>query len=77
MEKESAGERIANPLLKKYLEDFYTDLILVERDALLTAQTYEFSAAEFLKWIELQKIELGEINTQSLLYYLVWRKTNG
>ena len=77
MEKESAGQSIANPQLKKYLEDFYTDLILVERDALLTAQTYEFSAAEFLKWVELQKMELGEINTQSLLYYLVWRKTNG
>jgi len=77
MEQTAAPVAIADPALEQLLHDFYTDLILVERRAELTAQTYQFSAEEFLKWVEEQKRDLPSLTTQDLLYYLAWRHTNG
>ena len=59
------------------LEQFYADLILVERDAEKTAETYRISAEEFLNWLVTQRIKLGEVTPQSLMYYLMKRKTDG
>lgn len=77
MEQKAAGEGLSQQPLKQLLQNFYTDLLLVERHAVLTAETYETSAAEFLKWIEDTGRDIARITTQDLLYYLVWRKTNG
>lgn len=77
MDERAAGESLKDKSLQQLLSDFYTDLILVERHAELTAQTYECAAAEFLKWIETQSYGIEAVRTQSLLYYLAWRKSNG
>ena len=77
MEAKAVGEGLNQLSLKQLLQNFYSDMILVERHAVLTAETYELSAMEFLKWIEGTDKDISRITTQDLLYYLVWRKTNG
>ena len=59
------------------LEQFYADLILVERHAELTAETYRISAQEFLDWLVTQRIKLAAVTPQNLTYYLMKRKTDG
>ena len=63
--------------VEDFLNQFYSDLILVKRDQELTAQTYRISAQEFLNWLENQKIKLKEVTTQTLSFYLISRKENG
>lgn len=75
-ENKSAGERLSG-FSRQLLDGFYSDLILVQRKAELTAQTYIFSAEEFMLYLETQSKELQSVTVQDLLYYLVWRKTNG
>lgn len=60
-----------------FLNQFYTDLLMAERDRLLTAETYKLSAGEFLLWLENQKIKLVSVTTKELFYYSVYRKTLG
>lgn len=60
-----------------FLNQFYTDLLMAERDRLLTAETYKLSAGEFLLWLENQKIKLASVTTKELFYYSVYRKTLG
>jgi len=78
MEQTAAPVTIADPALEQLLHDFYTDLILVERRAELTAQTYQFSAEEFLKWVEEQKRDLPSLTTQEPPSIIIWpwRHTN-
>lgn len=59
------------------LEQFYTDLILVKRTAIQTAETYRISSEEFLNWLVLNQIKLRDVTVQNLIYYFVERKTNG
>ena len=59
------------------LEQFYADLILVERDSEQTAQTYKISAQEFLEWLTQEHIKLREVTAQNLVYFLMKRKTDG
>ena len=59
------------------LDQFYADLILVERDSELTAQTYKTSAQEFLEWLVTQRIKLADVTAQNLVYFLMKRKTDG
>ena len=59
------------------LEQFYADLILVERDSELTAQTYKTSAQEFLEWLAGERIKLRDVTAQNLVYFLMKRKTDG
>ena len=61
----------------RILNDFYSDLILVERHALLTAQTYQGCTKEFLDYLEEHNICLEKVSTQTMLYYLAYRKTSG
>ena len=63
--------------IEDFLNQFYSDLILVKRDQELTAQTYKISAQEFLNWLENQKIKLKEVTIQTLSSYLISRKENG
>lgn len=57
------------------LELFYTDLILVKRASVQTAETYKNSAKEFLYWLQSEKIKLGSVTSQNLTYYFQSRKT--
>lgn len=75
-ENKTVGERLSVDS-RQFLDGFYSDLILVQRKAELTAQTYVFSAEEFLFYLESEKKDLKTVAVQDLLYYLVWRKTNG
>lgn len=59
------------------LDDFYSDLILVERHAELTAQTYFLSCLEFFKWVEKNNYELESFDTLKLFYFLVYRRQEG
>ena len=59
------------------LNQFYTDLLLVKRDARQTALTYKISAEEFLKWLVTEKIKLKDVSVQNLLYYLIKRQSDG
>ena len=43
------------------LNQFYSDLILVKRDAQKTAETYKISAEAFLNWLVEERIKLAEI----------------
>lgn len=68
------AEKLSIPVI---LSRFYTDLLLVERRARKTAETYRLSVNEFLNWCVEKRIKLSSVNVQTLLYYLVWRKTEG
>ena len=59
------------------LDQFYTDIILVNRMSEMTAQTYRISAQEFLEWLVEQRIKLRDVTAQNLVYYLMKRKTDG
>ena len=60
-----------------FLNQFYTDLLLVKRDSKQTAITYKISAEEFLDWLTVEKIKLKDVSVQNLLYYLIKRQTDG
>lgn len=59
------------------LSRFYTDLIMVCRRAVQTADTYKTAVAEFFAWCVSEHLKIKDVSTQNLVYYLVWRKTNG
>ena len=60
-----------------FLNQFYTDLLLVKRDSKQTAVTYKISAEEFLNWLTTERIKLKDVSVQNLLYYLIKRQTDG
>jgi integrase/recombinase XerD len=60
-----------------FLNQFYTDLLLVKRDSKQTAITYKISAEEFLDWLATERIKLKDVSVQNLLYYLIKRQTDG
>lgn len=62
---------------KLLLERFYSDLRTVGRLSENSAYTYKDSVFLFLEWLSEQKIDLKDVGTKDLLYYLVWRKTRG
>ena len=68
------AEKLTIPVI---LSRFYTDLILVERRSEKTAETYRFSVNEFLGWCVKKQKKLRDITVQDLMYYLVWRRTEG
>ncbi|MCQ2592196.1 MAG: tyrosine recombinase [Treponema sp.] len=59
------------------LNQFYTDLILVKRDAEKTAATYKISSEDFLNWLTTERIKLKDVTVQNLTYYLIKRQTEG
>ncbi len=63
--------------IEMLLDQFYADLILVERDSEQTAQTYKISAQEFLQWLAGEHIKLRNVTAQNLVYFLMKRKTDG
>lgn len=63
--------------IKDMLDRFYADLLLVERHSEETAATYKISAEYLLRWCAESRIKLSMLTTQNLIFFLVWRKTNG
>jgi len=59
------------------LEQFYADLLMVKRDSQKTAETYKISAQEFLNWLVTERIKLKDVTVQTLMFYLLKRKTDG
>lgn len=59
------------------LDQFYSDLILVKRNAQKTAETYRISAEEFLLWLQSERIKLSDVRANDITYFLVKRKTQG
>lgn len=63
--------------LLNFLEQFYSDLILVRRTSVETAETYKISSKEFFLWLTEQRIKVRDVTVQNLMYYLAQRKTQG
>lgn len=63
--------------IEDLLNQFYSDLILVKRDAQQTALTYKISCGEFLNWLVKEKIKLKEVSAQTIMSFLIFRKENG
>ncbi|MBO4640007.1 MAG: tyrosine recombinase [Treponema sp.] len=63
--------------IQDLLDQFYADIILVNRMSEMTAQTYRISAQEFLDWLVEKKIKLRDVTVQNLVYFLMRRKTEG
>ena len=63
--------------INEFLDQFYSDLILVKRCSQRTAETYRISAEELLKWLQSEKIKLRDVKTQELTYFFLKRKTEG
>ncbi|WP_318661672.1 tyrosine recombinase [Treponema sp.] len=63
--------------IEEFLDQFYSDLLMAERDRPLTALTYRTSCEQFLLWCQNQKKKLAQITVRDLIYYSVWRKTQG
>jgi len=63
--------------LNDFLDQFYSDLILVKRNSKKTAETYRISAEEFLKWLQNEHIKIKDVTLKELSFYFVKRKTDG
>ena len=63
--------------IQDLLDQFYADIILVNRMSEMTAQTYRISAQELLEWLVEEKIKLRDVTVQNLVYFLMKRKTDG
>ena len=59
-----------------FVEKFRADLLLVQRDALLTADTYCFSVEQFCLWCSSSRKKLKDIRATDILYYLSYRHSN-
>ena len=63
--------------LDAFLDQFYADLLMAERNRQLTAMTYRISAEIFLLWCQDRHLKLSKVTSKDLIYYSVWRKTQG
>ena len=61
----------------RLLKQFYGELLLVDRHAQLTAETYVSCIQEFLTYLQEVPLAVEQVNAQALVYYLVWRKSQG
>lgn len=59
------------------LQQFYTDLMTVERLSKASCETYTESARHLLKYLVESKIQLRSVDTQTLLFFLVKRREKG
>ena len=66
----------AESKIYSFVEKFKSDLLLVQRDAKLTAETYCITVEKFCFWCSKNRIKLSDVRVQNLLYFLSWRSTN-
>ncbi len=63
--------------VKSLLELFYNELRHIDRLSENTAETYKECARTFLRWASGEHLKLSAVTTKNLIYYFVWRSTNG
>ena len=61
--------------VEELLQHFYSDLLMVKRDSVRTAETYKIAANEFLNYLVEQHIKLKDVSVQHLMYYIIKRQT--
>ncbi|MCR4580757.1 MAG: tyrosine recombinase [Treponema sp.] len=61
--------------IDELLQHFYSDLLLVKRDSVQTAETYKIAAGEFLNWLVKEHIKIKDVSLQHLMYYIIKRQT--
>ena len=71
------NEALGNEENISLLKAYYNDVLLVERKSSLTAETYVFSTEIFLRWLEDQNKSIKDVDVQCLLYFFIWRKSEG
>ena len=59
------------------LRQFHTDLLLVGRHSVETADTYKISAEYLLHWCAANRLKLSALTVKNLVYFLAWRRTRG
>lgn len=59
------------------LGEFYNELLYIENDSPLTAETYFVSVKEFLGYLDSCGKKLEEVTAQDLVYFTASRKTSG
>ena len=57
------------------LDNFYSELVTVDRKSMLTVETYIFCIADFLIWLTENNIALSAVTHQNLLYYITYINT--
>lgn len=62
--------------IHSFVEKFRADLLLVQRDALLTADTYCIAVEQFCMWCSSSRIKLKDVRAQNILYFLSYRSTS-
>lgn len=63
--------------IDSFLENFYSDLISINRRLENTAETYVESCRIFLRWVVSEHLKLAYLTTNDLLMYFIKRKTEG
>lgn len=61
--------------IEELLLRFHSDMVSVERLSENSAATYEECAKIFLNYLVKEKVKLAAVNSQVLLSYLIWRRT--
>jgi integrase/recombinase XerD len=59
---------------QKFLDQFYTRLLTLERRSLLTAETYKFEIRRFLEYLEAGGLEVSALGPEDLARYLEHRR---
>lgn len=76
MDTQEQSTSTAKSKIYAFLNKFRADLILVQRDAKLTVETYCGTIEKFLFWLSDNKIKLKDVKVPNLLYFISWRSTN-
>ncbi|MCF0241778.1 MAG: tyrosine-type recombinase/integrase [Treponema sp.] len=63
--------------IEELLNQFYTDLLLVNRHSDETAATYTESAKLFLYWCSQEHLKLKDVTLQDITWFLLKRRTDG
>lgn len=61
--------------IESLLLRFHSDMVSVERLSENSAATYEECAKIFLNWLAREQVKLAAVSPQTLLSYLIWRRT--
>lgn len=76
MDIQEQSTSTAKNKIESFVKRFKADLLLVQRDAKLTAETYCSTVENFCMWCSRNRVKLADVRVQNLLYFLSWRSTN-
>ena len=60
---------------KALLDNYYSELLTVDRKSVLTVETYVFCIVELLLWLDSKNIALPSVSHQNLLYFIAYVNT--